>query len=192
MRQIPDGVDSMKAYMHQVQIWAEEYDRDAMAMSLEEFEALYGDAYFEAMGLEKERAVNDEKLVTTGLARISARQPEIRRRALEIQQEHGDPIQNLAELLGSIPIRDEEDILIDEPLPRLPSKVQPVKLKLKIQGKDKPALTRIKKLELACREADHVLEQVQLVFLPNSHNVRVARKAIADALGSKGEANSEY
>jgi hypothetical protein len=32
----------------------------------------------------------------------------------------------------------EEDILIDEPLPRLPVKVQPIKLKLRIRGRGKP------------------------------------------------------
>lgn len=52
----------------------------------------------------------------TGLSRILARQSDIRRRALEIQQEHGDPIQNLAELLGSIPGSQEDwDALVDEP-----------------------------------------------------------------------------
>lgn len=53
MGRIPDGADTMEAYMRQVRIWAEEYDRDAMVMSLEEFEALYDDAFFEAMDLEK-------------------------------------------------------------------------------------------------------------------------------------------
>jgi hypothetical protein len=52
----------------------------------------------------------------TGLSRILARQSDIRRRALEIQQEHGDPIQNLAEMLGNIPGSQEDwDALIDEP-----------------------------------------------------------------------------
>jgi hypothetical protein len=52
----------------------------------------------------------------TGLSRILARQSDIRRRALEIQQEHGDPIQNLAEMLGNIPGSQEDwDVLIDEP-----------------------------------------------------------------------------
>ena len=53
---------------------------------------------------------------STGLSRILARQSEIRRCALEIQQEHGDPIQNLAEMLGNIPGSQEDwDALIDEP-----------------------------------------------------------------------------
>ena len=52
----------------------------------------------------------------TGLSRILARQSDIRRRALEIQQEYGDPIQNLAEMLGNIPGSQEDwDALVDEP-----------------------------------------------------------------------------
>lgn len=50
------------------------------------------------------------------LSRIRARQPQILRRALEIRQEYGDPIQNLAELLGNMPGSQEDwEALIDEP-----------------------------------------------------------------------------
>jgi hypothetical protein len=50
------------------------------------------------------------------LSRIQARQPQILRRALEIRQEYGDPIQNLAELLGNMPGSQEDwEALIDEP-----------------------------------------------------------------------------
>lgn len=50
------------------------------------------------------------------LARIVARQPQILRRALEIRQEHGDPIQNLVELLGNMPGNQEDwEALMDEP-----------------------------------------------------------------------------
>ena len=53
---------------------------------------------------------------STGLPRIVARQSDIRRRALKIQQEHGAPIPNLAEMLGNIPGSQEDwDALIDEP-----------------------------------------------------------------------------
>jgi hypothetical protein len=41
------------------------------------------------------------------LDRIRARQPEIHKRALETQQEHGDPVENLANLLGDIIPPDE-------------------------------------------------------------------------------------
>lgn len=46
-------MDSMATYMRQVEIWAECYDREAGTMSPEELEALYDDAFFEAMDLEK-------------------------------------------------------------------------------------------------------------------------------------------
>jgi hypothetical protein len=53
---------------------------------------------------------------STGLPRIVARQSDIRRRALKIQQEQGDPIQNLAEMLGNIPGSQEDwNALVDEP-----------------------------------------------------------------------------
>ena len=52
----------------------------------------------------------------TGLSRILTRQSDIRRRALEIQQEYGDPIQSLAEMLGNIPGSQEDwNALVDEP-----------------------------------------------------------------------------
>lgn len=47
------GEKDMEAYMRQIEIWAECYDREAVSMSPEEFEALYDDAFFEAMDLEK-------------------------------------------------------------------------------------------------------------------------------------------
>ncbi len=37
--------------------------------------------------------------------------------------------------------KKEEDVLIDEPLPRLPLKVRPIELILKNGGKGKPAFT---------------------------------------------------
>lgn len=40
-------------YMCKIEAWAEAYDREAWAMSPEEFEALYDEAFFEAMDLEK-------------------------------------------------------------------------------------------------------------------------------------------
>lgn len=50
------------------------------------------------------------------LSRIRARQPQILHRALEIRREHGDPIQNLAALLGNMPGSQEDwEALIDEP-----------------------------------------------------------------------------
>ena len=44
---------SFLTYMHQMETWAEAYDQKASVMSLEECEALYDDAFFEAMDLEK-------------------------------------------------------------------------------------------------------------------------------------------
>lgn len=53
---------------------------------------------------------------SSALSRLRARQPQILRRALEIRQEYGDPIQNLAELLGNMPGSQEDwKALIDEP-----------------------------------------------------------------------------
>jgi hypothetical protein len=50
------------------------------------------------------------------LSRIQARQPQILRRAMEIRQEYGDPIQNLATLLENMPGSQEDwEALIDEP-----------------------------------------------------------------------------
>ena len=51
-----------------------------------------------------------------GLLLIRMRQPQILRRALEIRREYGDPIQNLADLLGNM-LGSQEDweALIDEP-----------------------------------------------------------------------------
>lgn len=49
-----------------------------------------------------------------GLARIRSRRPHVRRRALQIQEEYGDPIQNLADTLGSMPGSEQDwDALID-------------------------------------------------------------------------------
>ena len=55
-----------------------------------------------------------------GIARILARDREIRRRAMEWQQEHGDPIERMAELLDDIVgdsahDREEWSALADEP-----------------------------------------------------------------------------
>jgi hypothetical protein len=53
---------------------------------------------------------------SSALSRIRARQPQILRRASEIRQEYGDPIQNLAELLRNMPGSQEDwEALIDEP-----------------------------------------------------------------------------
>lgn len=41
------------SYMRKIELWAERYDQEAWVMSPEEFEALYDDAFFEAMDLEK-------------------------------------------------------------------------------------------------------------------------------------------
>jgi len=55
-----------------------------------------------------------------GIARILARDREIRRRAMEWQREHGDPIERMAELLDDIvgdsaEDREEWSALVDEP-----------------------------------------------------------------------------
>jgi hypothetical protein len=44
---------SVSNYMCKLETWAEAYDQEAVVMSPEEFEALYDDAFFEAMDLEK-------------------------------------------------------------------------------------------------------------------------------------------
>jgi len=44
---------SVSNYMCKLETWAEAYDQEALVMSPEEFEALYDDAFFEAMDLEK-------------------------------------------------------------------------------------------------------------------------------------------
>jgi hypothetical protein len=52
----------------------------------------------------------------TGLSRILARQSYIHQRAQAIQEQHGDPTQNLAEMLGSLPGSQEAwDVLVDAP-----------------------------------------------------------------------------
>lgn len=53
---------------------------------------------------------------TSALGRIQARQSEVVSRALELQDEYGDPVRGLAELLGSMPGNQEDwQALIDEP-----------------------------------------------------------------------------
>lgn len=44
---------SVSNYMRKLETWAEAYDQEAVVMSPEELEALYDDAFFEAMDLEK-------------------------------------------------------------------------------------------------------------------------------------------
>jgi hypothetical protein len=52
---------------------------------------------------------------SSALSRIRSRQPYILRHALGVQKEHGDPVQNLAELLGSLPGSQEDwEALVDE------------------------------------------------------------------------------
>ena len=55
---------------------------------------------------------------SSALSYIRARQPDVLSRALEIEREYGDPIQNLAQFLGEVPGSQEDwDRLVDEPYP---------------------------------------------------------------------------
>jgi len=53
-RQRFQGPPSFRDYMRQVEAWARAYDEQAVLRSSEEFQALYDDAFFEAMDLQEE------------------------------------------------------------------------------------------------------------------------------------------
>lgn len=40
-------------YVRQIEVWADAYDQERIVMSPEELEAIYDDAFFEAMELKK-------------------------------------------------------------------------------------------------------------------------------------------
>jgi hypothetical protein len=50
-----------------------------------------------------------------GLKRVAARQPEIRRSARKFRELHGDPVNELAQVLGELPVSDGDwQVLLDE------------------------------------------------------------------------------
>lgn len=84
---------------------------------LKEQRLMYYSGLVNEMGTAHESQHNVAiKAALSPIERIRARQEKVRQRALELQQEHGDPVENLANLLGDIGLSDKEwDTLTDEP-----------------------------------------------------------------------------